>query len=156
MSNQQPQDNQDIQRDHVPASAPADNAEPFPLRVRIVQICFLILAVLATMGLAYWQWSRFTSAQGDFQNLGYALQWPIFGIFLVVAYRKYIQYERERLLGEDMAAVPKEIRESMREIPDDFIALPGQRVPTDLEADAKADDRRSRAKQAARNHRTQQ
>ena len=53
-----------------------------------------------------------------------------------------MQYERERLEGEDMAAVPKKVRESMREIPDDFIELPGNSTGTDLQSDALADDRR--------------
>ncbi|RSN63703.1 hypothetical protein DMH01_10470 [Amycolatopsis sp. WAC 04182] len=32
-------------------------------------------------GLAWWQWERFSSASGTFQNLGYVLQWPLFGLF---------------------------------------------------------------------------
>ena len=79
-------------RDDFPANQHAKKAQPFPLRVRIIQICFLVVAVLATIGLAFWQWERFTSASGDFQNLGYALQWPIFGSFMVFAYYKYMQY----------------------------------------------------------------
>ncbi|WJZ03494.1 hypothetical protein [Corynebacterium freiburgense] len=51
--------------------------------------------VLATFGLAYWQWTRFQSGSGSFQNLGYALQWPAFGAFFVYAYRKILQYEAE-------------------------------------------------------------
>lgn len=129
-------------RDDLPANQHAKKAQPFPLRVRIIQICFLAVAVLATIGLAIWQWERFTSASGDFQNLGYALQWPIFGSFMVFAYYKYMQYERERLEGEDMAAVPKKVRESMREIPDDFIELPGNSSGTDLQSNALVDDRR--------------
>ena len=62
---------------------------------RIVPIVFLTLAVLATFGLAYWQWTRFQSGSGTFQNLGYALQWPAFGAFFVYAYRKFNQYESE-------------------------------------------------------------
>lgn len=128
---------------------PQERREPFPLRVRIIQMIFLVLAVLATIGLAYWQWERFTSVQGDFQNLGYALQWPIFGAFIVVVYRKYIQYERERLNGDEMAAVPKERRESMTEIPDDFMNLPGQRTPTDLNSsEVLTDDRRQKSREA--------
>lgn len=131
------------------------DAQPFPLRVRIVQIIFLIVAVLATLGLAYWQWTRFTSNDGDFQNLGYALQWPVFGAFFIIAYTKYIQYERERLQGEDMAAVPQEVRGSMREIPDSFIELPGQHKPTDLNGEALEDDRRRAARSKHQNEDTQ-
>ena len=31
--------------------------------------------------LAWWQWTRYTSASGTLQNLGYVLQWPLFGVF---------------------------------------------------------------------------
>ena len=45
------------------------------------------------MGLAWWQWTRFESASGTFQNLGYALQWPMFASFCVYAYYKFVRYE---------------------------------------------------------------
>lgn len=129
--------------DHFPgAKSASEKSQPFPLRVRIVQVIFLIIAVLATLGLAYWQWSRFTSAQGDFQNLGYALQWPVFGGFLVVAYMKYIQYERERLEGDEQAAVPKKVRASMREIPEGFIDLPGRHTNAESSHTSLSDARR--------------
>nr|WP_027013534.1 hypothetical protein [Corynebacterium freiburgense] len=64
-------------------------------RRRILPLIFLTIMVLATFGLAYWQWTRFQSGSGSFQNLGYALQWPAFGAFFVYAYRKILQYEAE-------------------------------------------------------------
>src|SRR3954469_16186335 len=48
-------------------------------RAGIVALCVLSLA--AGVGLAWWQWQRFESANGTFQNLGYVLQWPLFGLF---------------------------------------------------------------------------
>lgn len=66
---------------------------------RVVQILFLILAVIATLLLAWWQWTRFQSGSGTFQNLGYALQWPAFGAFFVYAYRKYLEYEKQKSEG---------------------------------------------------------
>ena len=39
------------------------------------------MSLLVCCGLAWWQWDRFTSANGTFQNLGYVLQWPLFGLF---------------------------------------------------------------------------
>ncbi|PQM47578.1 hypothetical protein C1Y40_02213 [Mycobacterium talmoniae] len=30
---------------------------------------------------------------GTYQNLGYALQWPLFAGFCVYAYRKFVRYE---------------------------------------------------------------
>ena len=50
--------------------------------VRAVGIGVLCVAALAVcLGLAWWQWDRFSSAGGTYQNLGYVLQWPLFGLF---------------------------------------------------------------------------
>lgn len=123
-----------------PKAAPAKPAgSPFPLRVRIIQIAFLTVAVVATLFLARWQWNAWHDSDGSFQNLGYAIQWPIFGIFMIVGYRKYIQYEKERLSGDDEAAVPQELRSSMREIPDELLA---NAAPTNIEKVDFEDDRR--------------
>ena len=37
----------------------------------------MIVAAAGCLGLAWWQWTRYESASGTFQNLGYALQWPV-------------------------------------------------------------------------------
>ena len=50
-----------------------------PRRLAIVGVCLLSLVVCC--GLAVWQWQRFESATGTWQNLGYVLQWPLFGLF---------------------------------------------------------------------------
>ena len=70
------------------------------LRVKAWHIVFLTVLVLATLALAWWQWTRFRSGSGTFQNLGYALQWPFFGLFFVYAYRKFLAYENEKLSFE--------------------------------------------------------
>lgn len=56
----------------------------------------LVIAVICTFGLAWWQWTRFQSGSGTFQNLGYAFQWPLFGAFFVYAYKQIVAYEQER------------------------------------------------------------
>jgi DNA-binding transcriptional regulator of glucitol operon len=48
-------------------------------RLAIAALCLASLIVCC--GLAWWQWERFASASGTFQNLGYVLQWPLFGLF---------------------------------------------------------------------------
>ena len=53
----------------------------------------VILAAGGCLALGWWQWTRFQSASGTFQNLGYALQWPAFAGFCVYAYRKFVRYE---------------------------------------------------------------
>jgi DNA-binding transcriptional regulator of glucitol operon len=50
-----------------------------PRKLTIGVLCLLSLIVCC--GLAWWQWDRFESATGTFQNLGYVLQWPLFGLF---------------------------------------------------------------------------
>jgi hypothetical protein len=50
-----------------------------PRRLAIAGVCLLSLVICC--GLAWWQWQRFESATGSWQNLGYVLQWPLFGLF---------------------------------------------------------------------------
>jgi len=69
------------------------------------------VAALGCMGLAWWQWSRFQSLTGSFQNLGYALQWPMFGIFCFYAYYKFVRYEE----------APPEPTEKITEIPEGLL-----------------------------------
>ncbi|WP_024874589.1 glucitol operon activator-like protein [Saccharomonospora piscinae] len=44
-------------------------------------VCVCVLSLVACSALAWWQWDRFTSVGGSYQNLGYVLQWPLFGLF---------------------------------------------------------------------------
>ena len=60
--------------------------------------------VVAFLGLAWWQWTRFQSGSGTFQNLGYAFQWPLFAAFVIYAYRTALQYENQRIEAENEAA----------------------------------------------------
>lgn len=52
-----------------------------------------VLSAAGCLGLAWWQWARYESASGSFQNLGYALQWPMFAGFCIYAYYKFVRYE---------------------------------------------------------------
>jgi len=62
-------------------------------RRRPALIALVILAASGCLALGWWQWTRFESTSGTFQNLGYALQWPAFAAFCVYAYRKFVRYE---------------------------------------------------------------
>lgn len=53
----------------------------------------VIAAASGCLALAWWQWTRFESTSGDFQNLGYAMQWPLFAVFCFYAYFKFVRYE---------------------------------------------------------------
>jgi DNA-binding transcriptional regulator of glucitol operon len=56
-------------------------------------VVLVIVAAAGCLALGWWQWTRFESASGTFQNLGYALQWPLFAGFCVYGYRKFVRYE---------------------------------------------------------------
>jgi len=56
-------------------------------------IILVIAAAAGCLALGWWQWTRFESAAGTFQNLGYAMQWPFFAGFCVYAYRRFVRYE---------------------------------------------------------------
>jgi DNA-binding transcriptional regulator of glucitol operon len=60
----------------------------------VALILLVIVAACGCLALAWWQWTRFESTSGSFQNLGYALQWPLFAGFCVYAYYKFVRYEQ--------------------------------------------------------------
>lgn len=65
---------------------------PLARRLGIAALC--VLALAASVGLAWWQWTRFESASGTFQNLGYVLQWPLFGLFPAFAVWRWRRLKR--------------------------------------------------------------
>ncbi|MFD5830464.1 hypothetical protein [Lentzea sp. NPDC060358] len=73
-------------------------------------IAFACLAALVVCcGLAYWQWQRFESASGTFQNLGYVLQWPLFGLFplfMVWRFRRLARQNRDGALPAPEPVAP--------------------------------------------------
>ncbi|MFN2479198.1 MAG: hypothetical protein ABR615_08520 [Pseudonocardiaceae bacterium] len=58
--------------------------------VLVVTFC----AVFVRLGS--WQWDRAQSPTGDWQNLGYALQWPLFAVVLIAAWARFLWLERHR------------------------------------------------------------
>nr|WP_246300596.1 hypothetical protein [Actinopolyspora biskrensis] len=48
-------------------------------------------AVVAAGWLGWWQWERAHEAGGSFQNLGYALQWPLFGGFALFLWYQVVR-----------------------------------------------------------------
>ncbi|HET6706814.1 hypothetical protein [Amycolatopsis sp.] len=85
----------------MPAS---ETASPWGRRIAIVATC--LVSLLVCCGLAWWQWDRFTSANGTFQNLGYVLQWPLFGLFPA------FMFWRIRKLNQKAAAEPEAPRKA--------------------------------------------
>lgn len=58
-----------------------------------------LLAVVVCGGMAYWQLLRAESPDGSLLNTGYALQWPLFGVFFAVLWWRMLRSEA-RLLEE--------------------------------------------------------
>ncbi|OBG76247.1 hypothetical protein A5700_22440 [Mycobacterium sp. E1214] len=76
-------------------------------RRRPALIALVVVAACGCLALGWWQWTRFQSTSGSFQNLGYALQWPLFAGFCVYAYRKFVRYEE----------APPEPQQAVTELP---------------------------------------
>jgi DNA-binding transcriptional regulator of glucitol operon len=66
---------------------------PTTRRRRPALIALVCVAAAGCLLLAWWQWTRYESASGSFQNLGYALQWPLFAGFCFYGYFKFVRYE---------------------------------------------------------------
>jgi DNA-binding transcriptional regulator of glucitol operon len=82
-------------------------------------LAIVAVSVLAVVGgalLAWWQWTRYTSATGTLQNLGYVLQWPLFGVFPgFMFWRIHRTARRERELD---AAEPTPERPAPEPVPE--------------------------------------
>ncbi|AKS33160.1 hypothetical protein [Mycolicibacterium goodii] len=81
-------------------------------RRRPALILLVFVAAAGCLALAWWQWTRFESNSGTFQNLGYALQWPMFAGFCFYAYYKFVRYED---------APPQRPRAAVTEIPEGLL-----------------------------------
>lgn len=75
-----------------------------PRRLAIGVLCLLSLIVCC--GLAWWQWNRFESASGTFQNLGYVLQWPLFGLFPAFMVLRIRKLRREAAAADEAEPAP--------------------------------------------------
>ncbi|ATL66043.1 transcriptional regulator [Nocardia terpenica] len=81
-------------------------------------IILVIVASLSCLALGWWQWGRFESASGTAQNLGYALQWPLFAGFVVFAYIRFVRLERETREPDEpeTAAAPERPRKKVKTV----------------------------------------
>ncbi|MDT7741334.1 MAG: hypothetical protein QOE59_412 [Actinomycetota bacterium] len=56
-----------------------------------------IVAVIVCAGMAYWQLGRAESPTGSVLNVGYTLQWPLFGVFFAALWWKILHAEAHQL-----------------------------------------------------------
>lgn len=80
-------------------------------RHRPALIALVALSSVGCLVLGYWQWTRYETSGGSYQNLGYALQWPLFAWFVIYAYRRYVKLEAEE----------SEVDPQARELPADLL-----------------------------------
>jgi DNA-binding transcriptional regulator of glucitol operon len=68
----------------------------------------VVMCCVVFVRLGRWQWDRARSPTGDWQNLGYALQWPLFAVMLALAWGRFLWLERHRV-PEDAAPDPEAV-----------------------------------------------
>jgi DNA-binding transcriptional regulator of glucitol operon len=66
----------------------------------VVAYVLIAIFVVACGWLGWWQWQRAESTTGTLQNLGYALQWPLFGVAAIYMLRRAIRMESQRAATE--------------------------------------------------------
>ncbi|MGH3856946.1 MAG: hypothetical protein ACRDR6_26390 [Pseudonocardiaceae bacterium] len=83
--------------------------------------------------LGRWQWDRARSPGGDWQNLGYALQWPLFAAMLAFAWARFLWLERHSAPDTRPELAPDVGIQPMREepVPAEKRAPPVPRLPAD-------------------------
>lgn len=63
----------------------------------VVWTLLAIVAVIVCGGMAYWQLIRAESSTGSLLNAGYALQWPLFGVFFAALWWRMLHAESQQL-----------------------------------------------------------
>jgi DNA-binding transcriptional regulator of glucitol operon len=92
-------------------------------------LLIVAVSVVSLIGgalLAWWQWDRYQSASGTLQNLGYVLQWPLFGVFPAFMFYR-IRLAAKRAKEADEAAMAAEQgEEQAEEVPQPRAAEPSK------------------------------
>jgi DNA-binding transcriptional regulator of glucitol operon len=95
-------------------------------RLAIAGVC--VVSLILCCGLAWWQWERYSSANGTFQNLGYVLQWPLFGLFPAFMVYRIRKLKREAdeadAAAMDELSRPERIETPVEQAPVAEVAAP--------------------------------
>lgn len=95
----------------------------------LLHVLFIVVTI-ATGFLAVWQWDRAHDAGGSFQNLGYALQWPLFGAFTIFLWIRVARMDLDSQAGEGAGtAEVSEVGESTGVNPQGEVAQTRRRRP---------------------------
>ncbi|MFC5062750.1 hypothetical protein [Actinomycetospora atypica] len=70
-----------------------------------------VCAVIVCGGMAYWQLIRAESSTGTLLNAGYALQWPLFGVFFAALWWRMLHSEANILAEIRAEDVPDDAAE---------------------------------------------
>jgi len=100
------------------------------IRRRLVIVGVSVLCLAGAIALAWWQWNRYQSASGTWQNLGYVLQWPLFGLFPAFAFWRLRALRRQHERGTGHASAATRPAESESDDPGPAAAsLPAPTAP---------------------------
>jgi DNA-binding transcriptional regulator of glucitol operon len=86
-------------------------------------LLIVAVSVVSLIGgalLAWWQWDRYQSASGTLQNLGYVLQWPLFGVFPAFMFYRISQAAKRAKEADEAAMAddtPEDVPEPREEKP---------------------------------------
>lgn len=87
-------------------------------------LLIVAVSVVSLIGgalLAWWQWDRYQSASGTLQNLGYVLQWPLFGVFPAFMFYRIGQAAKRAREADEAAMAgepPEDVPQAREEKPE--------------------------------------
>ncbi|MEE2034511.1 transcriptional regulator [Rhodococcus chondri] len=114
---------------------------------RFALVVLVIVAAGGCLGLGYWQWMRFEEAGGNYQNLGYAFQWPAFAFFCIYAYRRFVKLESEEAEAEATGGRRPSESAEPTEIPEELLPTRPRTIAEARADEAAADDDDPEARQ---------
>jgi DNA-binding transcriptional regulator of glucitol operon len=83
-------------------------------------LLIVAVSVVSLIGgalLAWWQWTRYQSASGTLQNLGYVLQWPLFGVFPAFMFYRISQADKRLREADELAEAAEAAEAAQAQVP---------------------------------------
>jgi DNA-binding transcriptional regulator of glucitol operon len=73
----------------------------------VVRHVLAVVLAVACLRLGMWQWTVYHGVHGGFQNLGYALQWPLFAGAVVWVWVRLVRWEVHPPERQDPMTAPR-------------------------------------------------